>query len=97
MYWSIFLCISAASATIAGESREQKSVSIHGRIYRGHSAPLSPVRDAVVPNEERAAAVKEAFTHAWTGYKTYAFPNDELLPVSNTFGNSRQVSMALKL
>ena len=37
----------------------------------------------------RAAAVVEGFRHAWSGYKQYAFPNDELHPVSNTFGNTR--------
>jgi mannosyl-oligosaccharide alpha-1,2-mannosidase len=40
-------------------------------------------------NLERADAVKQAFRHAWTGYMQYAFPNDELHPVSNGFGNSR--------
>ncbi|OJJ45633.1 hypothetical protein ASPZODRAFT_69265 [Penicilliopsis zonata CBS 506.65] len=38
---------------------------------------------------ERAEAVKEAFQHAWKGYKKYAFPHDELHPVSNGFGDSR--------
>lgn len=41
------------------------------------------------PNVERANAVKEAFEVAWNGYYEYAFPNDELKPVSNGFGNSR--------
>lgn len=38
---------------------------------------------------DRANAVKAAFETAWDGYYKYAFPNDELLPVNNTFGNSR--------
>ena len=37
----------------------------------------------------RAEAVKEGFMHAWNGYYKYAFPSDELLPVSNGAGNSR--------
>lgn len=40
-------------------------------------------------SEFRANAVKEAFQHAWDGYKKYAFPHDELHPVSNGYGNSR--------
>ncbi|KAH8593366.1 glycoside hydrolase [Bisporella sp. PMI_857] len=40
-------------------------------------------------NRQRADAVKEAFTHAWNGYYKYAFPNDELHPVSNGYSNSR--------
>ncbi|ELR05560.1 hypothetical protein GMDG_07480 [Pseudogymnoascus destructans 20631-21] len=37
----------------------------------------------------RAAAVKEAFEFAWEGYYKYAFPHDELRPVTNGFTNSR--------
>ncbi|KAL4934333.1 glycoside hydrolase family 47 protein [Aspergillus undulatus] len=40
-------------------------------------------------NDFRADAVKEAFSHAWDGYYKYAFPNDELRPISNGYGNSR--------
>ncbi|OJJ34983.1 hypothetical protein ASPWEDRAFT_40122 [Aspergillus wentii DTO 134E9] len=39
--------------------------------------------------KSRAEAVKEAFQHAWDGYNKYAFPHDELLPVSNGHGDSR--------
>jgi mannosyl-oligosaccharide alpha-1,2-mannosidase len=44
-------------------------------------------------SSERAAAVKEAFTHAWDGYSKYAFGHDELHPVSNTYSDSRYVYM----
>ncbi|CZR61016.1 related to class I alpha-mannosidase 1B [Phialocephala subalpina] len=40
-------------------------------------------------NRERADAVKAAFTYAWDGYYKYAFPNDELHPITNSFSNSR--------
>ena len=40
-------------------------------------------------NRERADAVKEAFIHAWDGYYKYAFPHDELHPVTNGFSDSR--------
>ncbi|KXT07816.1 hypothetical protein AC579_9333 [Pseudocercospora musae] len=39
--------------------------------------------------QQRANAVKEAFEFSWAGYSKYAFPNDELLPVNNSFSNSR--------
>lgn len=45
--------------------------------------------DQSATNKDRADAVKEAFQFAWDGYYTYAFPNDELHPISNGFGNSR--------
>lgn len=40
-------------------------------------------------SRHRAQTVKDAFLHAWDGYYKYAFPNDELHPVDNGFGNSR--------
>ena len=43
-------------------------------------------------NQFRANAVKEAFQHAWDGYYEYAFPHDELHPVTNTSGDSRYVT-----
>ncbi|KAI5809916.1 glycoside hydrolase [Peziza echinospora] len=40
-------------------------------------------------NLVRRDAVKEAFKHSWDGYVKYAWGADELRPVSNTPGNSR--------
>ncbi|KAI2883930.1 CAZyme family GH47 [Aspergillus niger] len=39
--------------------------------------------------QSRADAIKAAFSHAWDGYLQYAFPHDELHPVSNGYGDSR--------
>ncbi|KAJ4305872.1 hypothetical protein N0V90_001405 [Kalmusia sp. IMI 367209] len=42
------------------------------------------------PNQtKRAEAVIEMFRFAWNGYYSIAFPNDDLLPVTNNFSNSR--------
>jgi len=37
--------------------------------------------------DSRKEEVKEAFKHAWKGYKAKAFPNDELLAVSGGSSN----------
>ncbi|KAF2766821.1 seven-hairpin glycosidase [Teratosphaeria nubilosa] len=37
----------------------------------------------------RATTIIQQFRLAWHGYKTYAFPNDELRPKNNTFANNR--------
>lgn len=52
--------------------------------------PYQPVlhQDSVSPAYQ-TDAVKEAFQHAWDGYSKYAFPHDELHPVSNGYGDSR--------
>ena len=41
--------------------------------------------------KNRANAVKEAFQFAWDGYYTYAFPADELNPITKGKGYSRFV------
>lgn len=58
------------------------------------SASALPAENKVVkrqggPNEERANAVKDTFKFSWDGYYEYAFPNDELKPVTNGAANSR--------
>ncbi|KAF2845871.1 glycoside hydrolase family 47 protein [Plenodomus tracheiphilus IPT5] len=40
-------------------------------------------------NVDRAQAVIDTFRISWEGYYKYAFPNDELKPVTNGFSNSR--------
>ncbi|KAJ4304768.1 maturation of Asn-linked oligosaccharides protein [Kalmusia sp. IMI 367209] len=46
-------------------------------------------RQDLPPAEERAQGVVDTFRTAWEGYYKYAFPNDELKPVSNGVSNSR--------
>ncbi|KAJ5819302.1 CAZyme family GH47 [Penicillium riverlandense] len=53
-----------------------------------HNGQAESVRNQS-SSQGRAAAVKEAFQHAWTGYMKYAFPHDELHPASNGYGDSR--------
>ncbi|XP_056588003.1 endoplasmic reticulum mannosyl-oligosaccharide 1,2-alpha-mannosidase [Triplophysa dalaica] len=43
--------------------------------------PLKPVSEKPV---DRAEAVREAFRHAWNGYKAFAWGHDELKPISKT-------------
>ncbi|GAB7348878.1 hypothetical protein MBLNU459_g7579t1 [Dothideomycetes sp. NU459] len=60
--------------------------------FSGYGSPNSTSNSTGEPYSEaqyRANAVKEAFQFAWDGYYKYAFPNDELLPVNNSFSNSR--------
>lgn len=47
------------------------------------------VEELVDKNAYRARAIRSAFEWAWDGYYTNAFPNDELEPVDNVGGNSR--------
>jgi mannosyl-oligosaccharide alpha-1,2-mannosidase len=55
----------------------------------GSSLALPQALPAEEDVSSRAAAVKEAFSHAWDGYMKYAFPHDELHPISNGYGDSR--------
>lgn len=44
--------------------------------------------DAKLLRMQKLEIVKEAFTHAWTGYKTFAWGTDELKPVSGKSRNT---------
>ncbi|XP_069017550.1 endoplasmic reticulum mannosyl-oligosaccharide 1,2-alpha-mannosidase [Embiotoca jacksoni] len=57
------------------------------------AAPPAPANPAdAVPTEvvngtiDRLEAVRDAFRHAWKGYKNYAWGQDELKPISKSFG-----------
>lgn len=41
------------------------------------------------PDAEKAALVKDVFRESWGAYYKYAFPNDTLNSVSNTYQNDR--------
>ncbi|WYZ35599.1 hypothetical protein EsH8_X_000246 [Colletotrichum jinshuiense] len=51
--------------------------------------PLPAAAPQYTNHPERASAVKEAFQRSWDGYRKFAFPNDTLKPVSNSFENDR--------
>jgi mannosyl-oligosaccharide alpha-1,2-mannosidase len=54
------------------------------------SAPRRPDwADRAVTPTQRANAVRDVFKFAWKGYYQNAFPNDELIPVWNSYSNSR--------
>jgi mannosyl-oligosaccharide alpha-1,2-mannosidase len=57
------------------------------------AAPNTPKwADRAVTSTQRADAVKSVFKSAWEGYYKHAFPEDELHPFFNTYGNSRCVT-----
>lgn len=39
------------------------------------------------PTNHRQRAVVDAFSHAWKGYKTYAWGHDHLRPISQTYND----------
>ena len=55
-----------------------------------HFLPVARIEnDTHTISQKRAQAIKEAFEFAWYGYQTFAFPNDELHPLNNSFSDSR--------
>ena len=76
------------ASTLAGPTYQERPIRSSNRIRQQYSQrPLGP--EVVVSSADRAEAVKDAFKFAWNGYYTYAFPNDELLSVTNTSDNPR--------
>ena len=66
---------------------------VHSTFALPHNTPRDlshPKRQYNSPNAgERAQAVIDTFRTAWDGYYKYAFPHDELHPVSNSYSDSR--------
>jgi Glycosyl hydrolase family 47 len=88
--WSAYLvmsCLSSFCLVLAlppsgGPARNGSPIPRRRPLYARNASATTPASD-------RADAVREAFRHAWAGYKEYAFPHDELHPVSNGFSDSR--------
>ncbi|XP_030197645.1 endoplasmic reticulum mannosyl-oligosaccharide 1,2-alpha-mannosidase isoform X1 [Gadus morhua] len=70
----------------AGE-RQEGGAALAGRdVAAAVPAPGIAVSPAAVQEVvDRPEAVRQAFRHAWLGYKSYAWGHDELKPVSKTF------------
>ena len=57
------------------------------RTYTPRPWSMLPEEEVLGPHvnwDARANAVKQAFVHAYRGYETHAFPEDELLPLTNS-------------
>lgn len=74
-------------------SRSGSILAFAGLLAQASASPQGSVQPAATPKytnqPDRANAVKEAFQRSWDGYRKFAFPNDTLKPVSDTFENDR--------
>lgn len=61
----------------------------HSPKFQERQSPSDNTTDPHQIARERADTVKAAFEYAWHGYYTYAFPHDELHPLSNSYSDSR--------
>ncbi|KAJ5682682.1 Mannosyl-oligosaccharide alpha-1-2-mannosidase [Penicillium macrosclerotiorum] len=77
----VSLSVSLAALSLLGPTAAYPSV--------GAEAVLGSHTNTAKTTQQKAEAVKEAFQHAWDGYMKYAYPHDELHPVSNGYGDSR--------
>lgn len=77
----IRLGVFALTAAVASSLPSNAPIDLPARQYEAPPELSSP--------EERAQAVVDAFRVSWDGYYTYAFPKDELNPVTNNGSNSR--------
>ncbi|XP_031433645.1 endoplasmic reticulum mannosyl-oligosaccharide 1,2-alpha-mannosidase isoform X1 [Clupea harengus] len=75
--------IEAEQATDPPPSVQEKEGAA-GPSKAGEAAPL-PAAASVSP-EDRVEAVREAFRHAWKGYKEFAWGHDELKPITKSYG-----------
>lgn len=77
-------------AMIEAEQGTEPLPSANDREAAPPQAPEAAADTAAAPgssvSEDRLEAVREAFRHAWRGYKEHAWGHDELKPVSKSFG-----------
>lgn len=71
---SLLLCLASQSWATPLRNREEN---------------LEPRAINYVVNQDRADAIKEAFLVGWDGYYKYAFPHDQLEPVTNGYTDPR--------
>ncbi|KAF6805322.1 mannosyl-oligosaccharide alpha-mannosidase precursor [Colletotrichum sojae] len=74
-------------------SRLASLLALAGVLAQASAHPQAGAPPVTAPNytpqPDRARAVEQAFQRSWDGYRKFAFPNDTLRPVSNTFENDR--------
>ncbi|KAM7369297.1 hypothetical protein PAMP_013576 [Pampus punctatissimus] len=63
-------------------ANEQEAAASPAPANAADTVPLAVSAGAV----DRLEAVRDAFRHAWKGYKGYAWGHDELKPISKSFG-----------
>ena len=58
------------------------TTTVSSHLHRPSIVPPPPTKEEQDIWEPRKNEVRNALKHAWTGYKSLAYPSDELLPVS---------------
>lgn len=76
---SALLCLTGLAAAVQDANLAYPKQRGEGYDYTGFEKDQTARADAVI----------EMFRFAWDGYRTHAFPNDELRPQNNSFTNSR--------
>ncbi|RXN10411.1 endoplasmic reticulum mannosyl-oligosaccharide 1,2-alpha-mannosidase-like protein [Labeo rohita] len=77
-----------------GSEGGNKIISWRGAVIEDEQASDTDTKDTEIQEdpaslalaESRLEAVREAFRHAWKGYKNFAWGHDELKPVSKSYG-----------
>ncbi|KAI4816445.1 hypothetical protein KUCAC02_008772 [Chaenocephalus aceratus] len=82
--------VSWRGAVIQADQATEPPPSANGKEAAAPPAPADSTDplplDVSGRTEARLEAVRDAFRHAWKGYKDYAWGHDELKPISRTFG-----------
>ncbi|XP_018614917.2 endoplasmic reticulum mannosyl-oligosaccharide 1,2-alpha-mannosidase isoform X3 [Scleropages formosus] len=78
--------ISWRGAMIEADQGTELQPSVKEAEYEKGDGALPKPGDTTVHGINRLEAVKEAFRHAWKGYKEFAWGHDELKPISKSYG-----------
>ena len=78
--WIALACVTIAFIWVANSA-------LAPRLELPLNPPLQPTKEEQAVWELRKNEVRNAFKHAWSGYKTIAYPDDELCPISGRTSN----------
>lgn len=67
------------------ELEEEKPAASVAKVIEAPPIPTLP--KFLGPQNDRQRAVRDAFRHAWAGYKKYAWGHDQLKPVSHSYSD----------
>lgn len=78
----------AATSSVAYAGGDEYHHRHHNHHHHDQSTHFPEFKECAAV-DDRAQQVKDAFVHAYNGYRQYAWGADELLPLTNKPSNSR--------
>ena len=92
--WIVLACVAIAFIWFEGLRLTNSESLTQASGFESYPAPTNDLEGLQAERvwESRKNEVRNAVKHAWSGYKSIAYPNDELLPLSGGTSNKLRSS-----